>query len=101
MTKFIGGYRPGLGLHNDARDRDGREVGPPEAMRDTNVDWIHDLPFHSFDAGAYGRSVAHVAFTYSTPWLALTAVTVVAWALFTGGACAVGGRFRGGPRRWG
>ena len=38
---------------------------------DTNVDWIHGLPFHSFDPSAYGRSVALVAFTYSTPWLAL------------------------------
>ena len=36
---------------------------------DTNVDWIHGLPFHSFDPSAYGRSVALVAFTYSTPWL--------------------------------
>ena len=65
-------------------------------MRDTNVDWIHDLPFHSFDAGAYGRSVAHVAFTYSTPWLALTAVTVVAWAQFHRG-CLCGRRSL--PRR--
>ena len=48
---------------------------------DTNVDWIHGLPFHSFDPSAYGRSVALVAFTYSTPWLALALVTDRAFIL--------------------
>ena len=68
------------------------------AMRDdTNVDWIHGLPFHSFDPSAYGRSVALVAFTYSTPWLALALVTVVAWAQFHRGGCMCG-RIRA-PRR--
>ena len=67
------------------------------AMRDdTNVDWIHGLPFHSFDPSAYGRSVALVAFTYSTPWLALALVTVVAWAQFHRGCLC--GRLRA-PRR--
>ena len=67
------------------------------AMRDdTNVDWIHGLPFHSFDPSAYGRSVALVAFTYSTPWLALALVTVVAWAQFHRGCMC--GRLRS-PRR--
>ena len=63
---------------------------------DTNVDWIHGLPFHSFDPSAYGRSVALVAFTYSTPWLALALVTVVAWAQFHRGCMC--GRLRA-PRR--
>ena len=68
------------------------------AMRDdTNVDWIHGLPFHSFDPSAYGRSVALVAFTYSTPWLALALVTVVAWAQFHRAGCMCG-RLRA-PRR--
>ena len=67
------------------------------AMRDdTNVDWIHGLPFHSFDPSAYGRSVALVAFTYSTPWLALALVTVVAWGQFHRGCMC--GRLRV-PRR--
>jgi len=63
---------------------------------DTNVDWIHGLPFHSFDPSAYGRSVALVAFTYSTPWLALALVTVVAWGQFHRGCMC--GRLRV-PRR--
>ena len=67
------------------------------AMRDdTNVDWIHGLPFHSFDPSAYGRSVALVAFTYSTPWLALALVTVVAWAQFHRGCMC--GRIRAPSR---
>ena len=92
----VTGPGPG-GYTHDARDivTEGRSA-LTEAMRDTNVDWIHDLPFHSFDAGAYGRSVAHIAFTYSTPWLALTAVTVVAWAQFHRG-CLCGRRSL--PRR--
>ena len=63
---------------------------------DTNVDWIHGLPFHSFDPSAYGRSVALIAFTYSTPWLALALVTVVAWGQFHRGCMC--GRLRV-PRR--
>ena len=56
-------------------------------MRDSYVDWLHDLPFHEYNAEHWTRSVVHISLVYVIPWLTLFVITAVAWSQYHVRAC--------------
>ena len=56
-------------------------------MRDSYVEWLHELPFHEYNAEHWTRSVAHISLVYLTPWLTLFVITAVAWSQYHVRAC--------------